>query len=150
MTIRWLSDDYPMTIWWLSDDYPMTIQWLSPTCVQFFLMIIDLKRSLDQRWLFKSGAIFILMKWSCSCGLSYCSKQKPQKDNFIDRLNRNYLSFIVIFASLNLYQRLTIPPKTRWGVLWAFLWPPTKVGVRKESPQQWFWLVQCPNHHAPS
>ena len=86
MTIRWLSDDYPMTIWWLSDDYPMTIRWLSddyPTTIRwlsedylmtirwlsrtfdkFFLMIIDLKRSLDRRWLFKSGATFIL-RWSC-------------------------------------------------------------------------------------
>ena len=64
MTIRWLSDDYPMTIQWLSNDYPMTIWWLSQTFDLFFLMIIDLKRSLDERWLFKSGATFIL-RWSC-------------------------------------------------------------------------------------
>ena len=80
MTIRWLSNDYPMTIRWLSDDYPMTIRWLSndnPTTIQwlsndyprnfdlFYLMIIDLKRSIDRRWSFKSGATFIL-RWSCS------------------------------------------------------------------------------------
>ena len=71
MTIRWLSDDYPMTIWWLSDDYPMTIQWLSKwlsrTFDLFFLMTIDLKRSINRR--FKSGAKFIL-GWSCFCALS--------------------------------------------------------------------------------
>ena len=65
MTIRWLSDDYPMTIQWLSNDYnPMIIQWLPRTFDLFFLMIIDLKRSIDQRWLFKFGATFIL-RWSC-------------------------------------------------------------------------------------
>ena len=64
MTIRWLSDDYLMTIWWLSDDYPMTIWWLSQTFDLFFLMIIDLQRSIDWRWLSKSGATFIL-RWSC-------------------------------------------------------------------------------------
>ena len=53
-----------MTIRWLSDDNPMIIQWLSRTFDLFFLMIIDLKRSIDRRWLFKSGAIFIL-RWSC-------------------------------------------------------------------------------------
>ena len=64
MTIQWLSDDYPLTIRWLSDDYPMTIWWLSRAFDLFFLMIIDLKRSIDRRWLFKSGATFIL-RWSC-------------------------------------------------------------------------------------
>ena len=64
MTILWLSEDYPMTIQWLFDDYPMTIQWLSRTFDLFFLMIIALKRSIDRRWLFKSGATFIL-RWSC-------------------------------------------------------------------------------------
>ena len=63
MTIRWLS-------WWLSDDYPddypMTIQWLSRTFDLFFLMTIDLKRSVDRRWLFKSGATFILYDLVCS------------------------------------------------------------------------------------
>ena len=53
MTIRWLSYDYPMTIQWLPNDYH-----------DVFLIIIDLKRSIDQRWLFKSGATFIL-RWSC-------------------------------------------------------------------------------------
>ena len=87
MTIWWLSDDYPMTIRWLSDDYPMTIRWLSndnPTTIQwlsndyprnfdlFFLMIIDLKRSIDRIWLFKSGATFIL-RWSCSILFSISS-----------------------------------------------------------------------------
>ena len=65
VTIRWLSDDYPMTIQGLSNDYSMTIQWLSQTFDLFFLMIIDLKRSVDRRWLFKSGATFILRR-SCS------------------------------------------------------------------------------------
>ena len=64
MTMQWLSDDYQMTIRWLYDDYPLTIQWLSRTFDLFFLMIIDLKRSIDGRWLFKSGATFIL-RWSC-------------------------------------------------------------------------------------
>ena len=66
----------------------MTIQWLLRTFDLFFLMIIDLKRSIthikrsiDRRWLFKSGATFIL-RWSCSWSLSYCSKQKPQKKQF--------------------------------------------------------------------
>ena len=54
-----------MTIRWLSNDYPMIIQWLSWTFDLFFLMIIDLKRSKDRRWLFKSSATFIL-RWSCS------------------------------------------------------------------------------------
>ena len=74
MTIQWLIDDCPMTIWWLSDDYLMTIQRLSidypMTITNFwyiFLMIIDLKRSIDRRWLFKSGATFIL-RWSFSVG----------------------------------------------------------------------------------
>ena len=60
MNIRWLSDDYPMTIRWLSDDYPMTIHWLSNdypmTITNFrsiFLIIFDLKRSMDQRRSFK-------------------------------------------------------------------------------------------------
>ena len=64
MILRWLSNDYPMTIRWLSDDYSMTLQWLSRTLDIFFLIIIDLKRSIDRRWLFKSGATFIL-RWSC-------------------------------------------------------------------------------------
>ena len=73
MTIWWLSDDYwltrwlddyPMTTQWLSNDYPMTIKLLSRTFDLFFLMIVDLKRSIDRRWLFKSGATFI-PRWSC-------------------------------------------------------------------------------------
>ena len=74
MTIRWLSDDYQMTIWWLTDDYQMTIQWLSNAYLMtiqwlsrtfnlFFGMIINLKRSTDRRWLFGSGATFIV-RWS--------------------------------------------------------------------------------------
>ena len=54
-------NDYPMTIQLLSNDYSMTIQWLKRTFDLFFLMIIDLKRSKDWRWLFKSGATFILI-----------------------------------------------------------------------------------------
>ena len=42
----------------------MTIQWVSQTFDLFFLMIIDLKWSIDRRWLFKSGDTFIL-RWSC-------------------------------------------------------------------------------------
>ena len=64
MTIRWQSDDYSMTIQWLSDDYPITIRSLSQTFDLFFLMIIDLNIFIDQGWLFKSGATFIL-RWSC-------------------------------------------------------------------------------------
>ena len=67
MTIQWLSADYPMTIRWLSNDYPMTIQWLSNDYHELlitFFMFIDLKRSIDRRWLFKSGATFLL-RWSC-------------------------------------------------------------------------------------
>ena len=75
MTIRWLSNDYPMTIQWLSNNYPLTIQWLFndyPMTIQllssnfdlFFLMIIDLKRSIGRKWLFKSGATFIF-RWFC-------------------------------------------------------------------------------------
>ena len=68
MNIQWLSNDYPMTIQWLSNDYQMTLQWLSWTFDLFFLMIIDLKRSIDRRLLFKSGAMFIrqgpLLTWS--------------------------------------------------------------------------------------
>ena len=63
-----------MTIRWLSDDYPMTIQWLSRAFDLFFLMIIDLKRSIDRRWLFKSGATFILdlvFFCFCCCNLFY-------------------------------------------------------------------------------
>ena len=65
---QWLpmtTNDYPMTIQWLSNDYPMAINQLSRTFDLFFLMIIDLKRSLDWRWFFKSNATFIL-RWSCS------------------------------------------------------------------------------------
>ena len=61
------TDDYPMTIRWLSDYYPMTIQWLSRTFDLFFLMNIDLKRSIDRRWFFKSGATFILRWSSTTC-----------------------------------------------------------------------------------
>ena len=64
MTIRWLSDDYPTTIRRMSHDYLMTIQWLTQTLDLILSMIIDLKRSIDRRWLFKSGATFIL-RWSC-------------------------------------------------------------------------------------
>ena len=72
MTIQWLFDDDPMTFQWLSDDYPMTIRWLLRTFDLFFLMIIDLKRSIDRIWLFKSGATFIL-RWSCSILFSISS-----------------------------------------------------------------------------
>ena len=53
-----------MTIRWLSYDYPVTIQWISQTFDLFFLMIIDLKRSIDWRWLFDPVLLFIL-RWSC-------------------------------------------------------------------------------------
>ena len=53
-----------MTIRWLSNDSPMSIRWLSRTFDLFFLMIIYLKRFIDRRWLFRSGATFIL-RWSC-------------------------------------------------------------------------------------
>ena len=62
MTIRWLSNDFNV--------YPMTIQCLSRTCYLFFLMIVDLKRSIDRKWWFKSGASFIL-RWSCFMKLSH-------------------------------------------------------------------------------
>ena len=76
MAIQWLFDDYPMTIRWLSDDYPMTIQWLSWTFDLFFLMIIDLKRSIDRRWPIKSSATFIL-RWSCFSSLcTTCFKHR--------------------------------------------------------------------------
>ena len=68
MTIQWLSDDYPMTIRWLSDDYPMTIRLLSDdypmTITNFLSIFLDDHWSIDWRWLFKSGATFIL-RWSC-------------------------------------------------------------------------------------
>ena len=55
MTLRWLFNDYLMTIRWLSNDYHELLI--------TFLMFIDLKRSIDRRWLFKSGATFLL-RWS--------------------------------------------------------------------------------------
>ena len=73
MTIQWLSNDNPMnhklliqwlsSIQWLYNDYPMTIQWITNFWSNL-LRIVDLKRSIDQRWLFKSGATFI-PRWSC-------------------------------------------------------------------------------------
>ena len=75
MNIWWLSDDYPMTIQWLSIDYPMTIQWLLRTFDLFFLVIIDLKWSIDRRWFFKSSATFIL-RWSCLTVGTLCSGAK--------------------------------------------------------------------------
>ena len=71
MTIRWLFNDYQMTIRWLSNDYPMIIQWLSWTFDLFFLMIIDLKRCIDLRWLFDLVLLFIL-GWSCFSLINNC------------------------------------------------------------------------------
>ena len=42
----------------------MTNHWHSRTFDLFFLVIIDLKRSIGRRWLFKSGATFIF-RWFC-------------------------------------------------------------------------------------
>ena len=44
--------------------YPMTTQWLSGSFDLFFLMIINLKRSIDRRWLFKS-VVTLIIRWSC-------------------------------------------------------------------------------------
>ena len=64
------------------------------------------------------------------------------KNNFIDRLNRNYLSFIVIFASLYVYKPpYVVPPKKRKGGLRAYPYSLTEVVVRRE-------LKQVPNHQA--
>ena len=65
------------------------------------------------------------------------------KNNFIDRLNRNYLSFIVIFASLYVYKPrvVPVPPKKTKGGLRAFIYSLTEVVVRRE-------LKQDPNHQA--
>ena len=111
MTIRWLSNDYLMTIWWLSDDFPMTIQWLSWTFDLFFLMIIDLKRSIHRRWLFKSGATFNL-RWSCLANwLNFLWRTAESRE----------LQIIIIYSCANFQ---TVSPKllTADENCWQTVW----------------------------
>ena len=91
MAVQWLSDDCPMTIRCLFDDYPMTIWWLSRAFDLFFLIIIDLKRSIDRRWLLKSGATFILI-------LGGGPFQK----------NKSYPHFLMLWSLYNRYLTLKI------------------------------------------
>ena len=111
MTIRWLSNDYLMTIQWLSGDYLMTIQWLSWTFDLFFLMIIDLKRSIHRRWLFKSGATFNL-RWSCLANwLNFLWRTAESRE----------LQIIIIYSCANFQ---TVSPKllTADENCWQTVW----------------------------
>ena len=100
-----------MTIRWLSNDYLMTLQWLSWTFDLFFLMIIDLKRSIHRRWLFKSGATFNL-RWSCLANwLNFLWRTAESRE----------LQIIIIYSCANFQ---TVSPKllTADENCWQTVW----------------------------
>ena len=91
-------------------------------------MIIDLKRSIDQRWLLMSGAIFIL-RWSCyTCvhvlitphlkyRVSEAVKDVPQA-----KRTNPWLDFLYLMQCLHLYIITCISPVNRvWDGIFKFI-----------------------------